>query len=119
MAISKKNGQYKPKRKTEVPGQALGYSLQFTLLTHLLLQAPEGSLCSLEVLDDVAQENNSGDIRFIQSKSALTANPAADRDKIIIGKHFLIGLTLLHSPGFEVGKSLFLSYMYRVQLKGV
>ncbi|HHS0913655.1 TPA: ABC-three component system protein, partial [Salmonella enterica subsp. enterica] len=72
MAISKTNGQSKPKRKTEVPGQALGYSLQFTLLTHLLLQAPEGSLCSLEVLDDVAQENNSGDIKFIQSKSALT-----------------------------------------------
>ncbi|CDG47936.1 hypothetical protein SCTVLC_1222 [Serratia symbiotica SCt-VLC] len=48
------------KRKTEVPGQALGYSLQFTRLTHLLLLAPEGSVCRMELLDDVAQESNSG-----------------------------------------------------------
>ncbi|MDU2715837.1 MAG: hypothetical protein E7C42_06940, partial [Klebsiella michiganensis] len=41
MAISKTNGQSKSKSKTEVPGQALGYSLQFTRLTHLLLEAPE------------------------------------------------------------------------------
>ncbi|SQH91558.1 Uncharacterised protein [Salmonella enterica subsp. salamae] len=34
------------------------------------------------------------------------------------GKHFLIGLTLLH-PQASKWKKPFLSYMYRVQLKGV
>jgi len=62
-----------------VPGQALGYSLQFTRLTHLLLSAPEGSFGSFEVLDDVALEEPGGQFQFVQSKSALTANPLADR----------------------------------------
>lgn len=112
MAISRTNGQSKPKRKTEVPGQALGYSLQFTRLTHLLLQAPEGSLCSLELLDDVAQENNSGDITLIQSKSALTANPVADRAKSL-WKTLSNWTDLVTSPSFEVEKAIFELYVSR------
>ena len=81
MASSRAKGPSRSKRKTEVPGQALGYSLQFTRLTHLLLQAPEGSFCSLELLDDVAQEDGAGAVKLVQSKSALTANPVADRAK--------------------------------------
>jgi hypothetical protein len=57
MAASKGDGSRRAKRKTEVPGQALGYGLQYTRLTQLLLQAPEGSFCSMEVLDDVAQQH--------------------------------------------------------------
>jgi hypothetical protein len=67
------------RRNTNVPGQALGYSLQFTRMTHLLLTSPEGSLVSFEVLDDVAVESQDGEKQLIQSKSALTANPIADR----------------------------------------
>lgn len=62
-----------------VPGQALGYSLQFTRFTHLLFTSPEGSFVSFEVLDDVAVQNATGETSLIQSKSALTANPIADR----------------------------------------
>lgn len=61
------------------PGQALGYSLQYTLLAHLLLTAEEGSYCSLEVLDDVAVQAPDGGTRLTQSKSALGGNPVADR----------------------------------------
>ena len=61
------------------PGQALGYSLQYTLLTHRLLIAREGSFCSLEVLDDVAVQTPDGETRLTQSKSALGGNPVADR----------------------------------------
>ena len=61
------------------PGQTLGYSLQYTLLTHLLLTAKEGSYCSLEVLDDVAVETPDGGKRLMQSKSALGGNPVSDR----------------------------------------
>ncbi len=60
-------------------GQALGYSLQFTRLTAMLLEAADGSLCSLEVLDDVAEQTTEGKSKLVQSKSALTANPVADR----------------------------------------
>jgi hypothetical protein len=60
-------------------GQALGYSLQFTRLTAMLLDAPDGSWCSLEVLDDVAEQTPDGRIKLGQSKSALTDNPVADR----------------------------------------
>lgn len=81
MARSKGEGMPRAKRKTEVPGQALGYGLQYTRLTQLLLQAPEGSFCSMEVLDDVAQQHPKKGVRLIQSKSALTANPVSDRAK--------------------------------------
>src|SRR5690242_3776522 len=60
-------------------GQALGYSLQFTRLTAMLLRAPDGSSCSLEVLDDVAEQTEDGETKLSQSKSSLTGNPVADR----------------------------------------
>ena len=81
MATSMGDRSPRAKRKTEVPGQALGYGLQYTRLTQLLLQAPEGSFCSMEVLDDVAQQHPKKGVRLIQSKSALTANPVSDRAK--------------------------------------
>jgi hypothetical protein len=67
------------RKSTNVPGQALGYSLQFTRFTHLLFTSPSGSFISFEVLDDVAVQTPGGQTTLIQSKSALTANPIADR----------------------------------------
>lgn len=61
------------------PGQALGYSVQYTRLVAMLLDAPAGSFCSLEVLDDISQELATGETKLVQTKSALTANPVADR----------------------------------------
>ena len=74
----------KPIRKLKnapatAPGQTLGYSLQFTRLTAMLLDAPDGNWCSLEVLDDVATQSEDGMTTVSQSKSALTDNPVADR----------------------------------------
>jgi hypothetical protein len=112
MAASKAKGLSRTKRKTEVPGQALGYSLQFTRLTHLLLQAPEGSFCSLELLDDVGQEDSSGSVKLIQSKSALTANPAADRAKSL-WKTLSNWIELAITPGFDVDKAIFELYVSR------
>jgi hypothetical protein len=112
MASSKAKGPARTKRRTEVPGQALGYSLQFTRLTHLLLEAPEGSSCSLELLDDVAQQDVTGAVKLIQSKSALTANPAADRAKSL-WKTLANWVELAASPGFEVDKAIFELYVSR------
>ncbi len=78
MTQSAGNTRSQGKRKTEVPGQALGYGLQYTRLLQLLLRAPPGTTCSVEYLDDVAQEGHNS-VVLTQSKSALTANPVADR----------------------------------------
>lgn len=112
MATSRVKGQPQTRRKTEVPGQALGYSLQFTRLTHMLLQAPEGSVCSLELLDDVAQEDGIGGVKLVQSKSALTANPVADRAKSL-WKTLSNWVELIASPGFDVNKAIFELYVSR------
>ena len=42
MATRKGSGSSRATKKTEVPGQALGYALQYTRLTQMLLLAPEG-----------------------------------------------------------------------------
>lgn len=112
MASSRVRSPSRGKRKTEVPGQALGYSLQYTRLTHLLLQAPEGSVCSLELLDDVAQEDGAGAVKLVQSKSALTANPAADRAKSL-WKTLSNWVELAATPGFQVDKAIFELYVSR------
>lgn len=112
MASSNAKGQARARRKTEVPGQALGYSLQFTRLTQLLLQAPEGSVCSLEVLDDVAQEETSGRVKRVQSKSALTANPVADRAQSL-WKTLSNWIELAETPEFDLDKAIFEIYVSR------
>jgi hypothetical protein len=45
----------------------------------MLLDAPNGSICSLEVLDDIAEQTVDGTTKLGQAKSALTANPVSDR----------------------------------------
>lgn len=112
MAESKREGSSLTKRKTEVPGQALGYSLQYTRLTQLLLQAPEGSFCSMEVLDDVAQQNPKKGVRLIQSKSALTTNPVSDRAKAL-WKTLSNWVEASSTWDFELGKTIFEIYVSR------
>jgi hypothetical protein len=62
------------------PGQALGYLLQETLLTHRLLSALPGQLLSLELLEDVAVHHAGSPQELIQSTSTAGNNPVADRD---------------------------------------
>jgi hypothetical protein len=68
----------KKRRSTNVPGQALGYSLQVTCLTNLLINAAEGSFGSIEVFEDVGLTGIDGTTTAVQSKSALTGNPLGD-----------------------------------------
>lgn len=66
-------------RRTQVPGQALGYSLQVTRATARLLEAPPSTTISFEVLDDVAVTDAAAGVVAEQTKSAITHNPLADR----------------------------------------
>ncbi|RQS48538.1 hypothetical protein DIE00_11410 [Burkholderia sp. Bp8989] len=113
MATSKRGGSSRSRnRKTEVPGQALGYGLQYTRLTQLLLEAPAGSFCSMEYLDDVAQQHVNEGVRLIQSKSALTANPVADRAKSL-WKTLSNWTTLATDSECNLGKTVFEIYVSR------
>lgn len=100
------------RRKTEVPGQALGYGLQYTRLLHLLLVAPEGTSCSMEVLDDVAQEHAQLGVHLVQSKSALSANPVANRAKSL-WKTLSNWVTLAAEKGCDPDGTLFEIYVSR------
>ncbi|MFZ3001599.1 MAG: ABC-three component system protein [Undibacterium umbellatum] len=99
------------RRKTEVPGQALGIGLQYTRLLQLLLVAPEGSFCSMEVLDDVAQ-TDAQSVKLVQSKSALTANPVSDRAKSL-WKTFSNWVTLAAADGCDLERTQFEIYVSR------
>ena len=99
------------KRKTEVPGQALGIGLQYTRLLQLLLQAPPGCACSMEYLDDVAQEDAQG-VRLGQSKSALTDNPVADRAKSL-WKTLSNWVLLAGEGGCDPDRTVFEMYVSR------
>src|SRR5204862_1809732 len=80
MSTSRPNSS-EPRRKksSNVPGQALGYSLQFTRMAAMLFEAGPGTLVSFEVFDDVGEEAGDGTQTFVQTKSALRGNPLADR----------------------------------------
>jgi hypothetical protein len=104
-------GTSRPRRKTEVPGQALGIGLQYTRLVQLLLQAPLGSACSMEYLDDVAQVN-AQIVKLGQSKSALTANPVADRAKSL-WKTLSNWVTLAEEGGCDPDRTVFEMYVSR------
>lgn len=113
MAASKRGGSSRPKnRRTEVPGQALGYGLQYTRLTQILLSAPAGSFCSMEYLDAVAQQHTDGGVRLIQSKSALTANPVSDRAKSL-RKTLSNWTTLATESDCDLEKTIFEIYVSR------
>lgn len=94
------------------PGQALGYSLQFTRLTAMLLEAAKGSACSLEVLDDVAEQSADGKTRLGQSKSALTDNPVADR-ALSLWKTIFNWLQLVKSGYVNASQTTFELYVSR------
>lgn len=111
MAKPTDRGTARPRRKTEVPGQALGIGLQYTRLVQLLLQALPGSACSLEYLDDVAQEDAQG-VKLGQSKSALTANPVADRAKSL-WKTLSNWVTLAEDGGCDPDRTVFEMYVSR------
>jgi hypothetical protein len=64
--------------KTQVPGQLLGYALQYTRMLSLLLETDEHAVVSLEVFEDVGVQG-SGETIASQTKSSTTKNPVSNR----------------------------------------
>lgn len=71
----------KPRKSPSVPGQALGYSLQFVKMTELLIGAADDAEVEFEGLDDVSRKGPGAGslLELYQTKSALASNPVADR----------------------------------------
>ena len=64
--------------KTQVPGQLLGYGLQYSRMLSLLLEADGESIVSLEVFEDVGVQNGH-EVLASQAKSSTTKNPVSNR----------------------------------------
>ncbi|HTW90285.1 MAG TPA: ABC-three component system protein [bacterium] len=101
-----------PQVPAVAPAQALGFSLQYTRLTALLLQAGVGTYCSLEVLDDVAQQSVDGETRLVQTKSSLGDNPVSDR-AIPFWKTLCNWLKLIERGDIDPKKTVFEIYVSR------
>lgn len=69
----------KPRKSSSVPGQALGFSLQFTKMTELLARPGVGNEVEFEGLDDLSVKTPDGHLTLYQAKSALESNPLSDR----------------------------------------
>jgi hypothetical protein len=67
---------------THVPAQFLGYSIQTTRMTCLLLKTQRGSTVSLEVFEDIGVTNQDGSRVAQQAKSTTSSqNPISDFSK--------------------------------------
>src|SRR5579859_6437138 len=65
--------------KTQVPGQLLGYGLQYTRMLSLLLVADEGSTVSLEVFEDVGVQDSNSALASQTKSSTTKNNPVSNR----------------------------------------
>jgi hypothetical protein len=63
--------------KTQVPGQFLGYGLQYTRMLAVLLEPGDRDVVSLEVFEDVGAEGPAGTVAS-QTKSSLSGNPVSN-----------------------------------------
>jgi hypothetical protein len=88
---------------TTAAGQALGFGMQYTRMTHLLLTSSEGSIVGFEVLDDVHVEHSDG-IRILeQSKSSLTGNPLSNQSADL-WKSLANWVEILECNSFDLNK---------------
>ena len=78
----------------------------------MLMDAPDGSSCSLELLDDVTEQTPDGKTKLGQSKSALTDNPVADR-AISLWKTLFNWLELVKAGLIDPTKTIFELYVSR------
>jgi hypothetical protein len=67
------------RRKTQVPEQYWGYSLQPIRFLHLLIDSPPSANVSLEVFEDVGRDAAEGMQLASQTKTGLVKNPISDR----------------------------------------
>lgn len=98
------------RRSAQVPGQLFGYSLQAIRLLHLALDAPSGTVLSLEVFEDVGAVDDCGNAVASQTKSGLQTNPVSDRS-VDLWKTFSNWLNAAESGQLSISSTRFEIYL--------
>jgi hypothetical protein len=99
-------------RSSQVPEQFFGYSLQAIRFLHLLLEAPPGTLVSLEVFEDVGALAPNGGTVASQVKSGLVKNPLTDRS-IDLWKTIANWVSAVEAGNLEPSTTIFEIYVTR------
>ncbi len=98
------------RRSAQAPGQYLGYSLQATRLLQILLEGESGATYSLELFEDVGEEQRDGRRVAIQTKSTSTGNPIAD-NALAFWKTFANWADAVQAGKLSVNKTIFELYV--------
>lgn len=99
-----------PRKSAQAPGQYLGYSLQTTRLLQILLEGESGATYSLELFEDVGEEQRDGRRVAIQTKSTSTGNPVAD-NALAFWKTFANWADAVQTGKLSVNKTTFELYV--------
>jgi len=97
-------------RSSQVPDQYFGYSLQAIRFLHLLLQAPPGTMVSLEVFEDVGTLAPNGRILASQVKTGLVKNPLTDRS-VELWKTLANWVSAVEAGALEPSSAIFEIYV--------
>ena len=95
--------------KSNVPGQLLGYTLQFPRALYHLLRSGPGDTVSIEVLGDVAIIESSGEVTLEEDKSSIVGNPLTDRSTDL-WKTFANWIDVINEINLNVRKTNFILY---------
>lgn len=96
--------------KSSAPGQYFGFSLQPLRMCIYLFRCHESSSIALEVLDDVAEISENGNVIVEQTKSGLAHNPVSNWS-IDLWKTFSNWASAVNSMSLDLGKTLFKLYV--------
>src|ERR1017187_2027244 len=97
------------RRKTQVPEQYWGYSLQPIRFLHLLMDSSPSANISLEVFEDVGRDDGEGGRLASQTKTGLVKNPISDR-AIDLWKTFANWFEAVNAGVLDVGTTTFEIY---------
>jgi hypothetical protein len=96
--------------KSQVPGQFLGFGLQYTRMLSLLLESAGSAVVSLEVFEDIGVEDSDGTLAS-QSKRSTTRNPVSNRGEPF-WKSFRNWLDAITAGQLSVKDTLFELYVF-------
>lgn len=102
----------KRRSSPHVPEQYRGFALQPTRMAMLLLDADEGSLVSLELIDDVGVENSDETKLASQTKSVRKTNPVSDKSPAL-WRTFANWANDVRTGRLEASKTTFELYVNR------
>ncbi len=100
------------KKSSNVPEQLRGFLAQETRMASLLMEASDGSVVSLEKLDDIAVEKPDNQVLAVQSKDCRKTNPVSDKS-VQMWKTFANWVREVRENRLKASNTLFEIYVSR------